>query len=78
MMELWPSRAGEELSPRASGAATRPFAAGAGADGGRIVSLRCFIFSWLTLEEEEEPKGNISTCKSQVCFGFYSQSVCVF
>lgn len=54
MMELWASRAGEGLSPRAPGAATRPFAVGAGATGGRIVSLRCFIFSWLTLEEEEE------------------------
>lgn len=51
MVELW---TGEGLSPRASGAATRPFAVGAGADGGRIVSLRCFIFSWLTLEEEDE------------------------
>lgn len=38
-------------------AATRPVAAGEGplgAEGGRMVSLWRFIFSWFTLEEEEE------------------------
>lgn len=82
MVKLWTSRAGERLSPRAPGAATRPFAVGAGADGGRIVSLRCFIFSWLTLEEEEEEEQPQTTAqhtyKPQVWLGFSSKSVCGF
>lgn len=44
------------FSPIVFGAATRPLAAGEGplgADGGRIVSLWRFIFSWFTLEEDE-------------------------
>lgn len=62
-------------SPSTFGAATRPLAAGVGPlgpEGGRIVSLWRFIFSWFNLEEEDEAlkpaalNRGVSNCQFQV------------
>lgn len=66
------------VSPCVFGAATRPRAAGGGplgAEGGRMVSLWRFIFSWFTLKEEE--KSNLKHADRKSDHRIKCVSVCV-